>query len=106
MHVTLDINETLNNEGFDLSQSEIIEIDQLKFNEAKHLYFKIAKKEEFNYPICSFGITLKFDVQEIDAKGNPHGNSYKDNYKISKNLDIKFSDYFICDGSIRTENFE
>ena len=44
MHVTLDINETLNNEGFDLSQSEIIEIDQLKFNEAKHLYFKIARK--------------------------------------------------------------
>jgi hypothetical protein len=106
MNVSLDLKETLNNEGFDLSQSEIIEIDKLKFNEPKHLYFKLTRKDDFNYPICCFGVDLKFDVQEIDAKGNPHGNSYKDNYKLTKKLEVKFSDYFKNDFTVQLNNFE
>ena len=49
---------------------------------------------------------IPFDVQEIDAKGNPHGNSYKDSYKMNKKVEVKFSDYFRYDPSVRVENFE
>ena len=96
----------MNNSGFDLSKTEIIEVDQLRYNEPKHLYLKLSKKEEENYPICNFGISLKFDVQEIDAKGNPHGNSYKDSYKMNKKVEVKFSDYFKFDPTVRVDNFE
>jgi len=78
----------------------------LKLNEPKHLYLKLAKKEEENYPICIFGISLKFDVQEIDLKGNSHGNSYKDSYKMNKKVEVKFSDYFKYDPTVRVDNFE
>lgn len=96
----------MNNNGFDLTKTEIIEVDQLKLNEPKHLYLKLAKKDDENYPICNFSISLKFDVQEIDIKGNPHGNSYKDSYKMNKKVEVKFSDYFKFDPSVRVDNFE
>ncbi len=105
-NVSLEINEMGQNEGLDLSKSEIIEVDQLRFNEPKHLYFKLSRLEEINYPICYFSVNLKFDVQEIDAKGNPHGNSYKDTYKINKKIELKFSDFFKYDGVVRIDNFE
>ncbi len=96
----------MNNNGFDLNKTEIIQIDQLRYNEPKHLYLKIARIEEENYPTCIFGINLKYDVQEIDIKGNPHGNTYKDSYKINKKVEVKFSDYFKYDPSVKINNFE
>lgn len=104
--VTIDLFDIAQNNGFDLTKSEIIEIDLLKLNEPKHLYFKLAKKEDILFPTCMFGVNLKYDVQEIDAKGNPHGNAYKDSYKINKKVEIKFSDYLRNDGAIRVDNFE
>jgi len=49
---------------------------------------------------------IKFDLQELDVKGNPHGNSYKDQYKIDKKIDITYSDYFTKNGKVKLNNFE
>jgi hypothetical protein len=94
------------NPRFDLSKSEIIEIDQLKYNEDKHIFLKLVKSEDVIYGSCSFGVFLKFDVQELDAKGNPHGNLYKDQYKIDNKVEVKYSDYFINNPKVSLNNFE
>lgn len=99
----MDISET---NGFDLGKSEIIEIDQLKFNQMRHLFFKLSKKEDEALASCNFNILLKYEVQEIDAKGNPHGNPYRDQYKVDKKVEIKFSDYFISNPKVHLNNFE
>jgi hypothetical protein len=49
---------------------------------------------------------LKYEVQELDAKGAPHGNSYKDQYKIDKKIQINYSDYFIPNKKVNISNFE
>jgi hypothetical protein len=36
--------------------------------------------------VCSFKISLKFNVQEIDVKGNSHGNPYPDDFSIAKKV--------------------
>jgi uncharacterized protein YdgA (DUF945 family) len=104
--VTIELSDIAVNSGFDFSKSEIIEIDRLKFNETKHLFFKLCKLENLPYAFCSFNVNLKYDLQELDVKGNPHGNSYKDQYKIDAKVEMKFSDYFLKNNKVNLNNFE
>ena len=94
------------NSGFDFSKSEIIEVDKLKYNEAKHLFFKLSKLEDEMYAGCSFNILLKYDVQELDGKGNPHGSTYKDQYKLNNKVEMTYSDYFLKNTKVNLNNFE
>jgi len=105
-NITIELTDLSSESGFVFSKSEIIEIEDLKYNEDKHIFFKLVKSEEETYGHCSFGIFLKFDVQELDAKGNPHGNTYKDQYKIDSKVTIKYSDYFVTNPKVSLSNFE
>lgn len=105
-NVTIELIDISVNNGFNLAKSEIIEIETLKLNEPKHLFFKLTKKEGIKYPYCSFNILLKYDVQELDAKGNPHGNPYKDQYKIDKKIELSYADYFVRNPKVNLQNFE
>ena len=105
-NVSIELIDLSPDSGFDFSKSEIIEIDQLKYNQDKHIFFKLVKSEEQTYGSCSFGIFLKFDVQELDDKGNPHGNTYKDQYKIDSKVTVKYSDYFMSNPKVNLNNFE
>ena len=49
---------------------------------------------------------LKFDVQELDTKGNPHGPTYKDQYKLEKKVEVTYSDYFRQNRNVNLGNFE
>jgi hypothetical protein len=104
--VTIELLDISTESGFDFSKSEIIEIEKLKYNEPKHLFFKLSKNEDEVYASCSFNILLKYDVQELDAKGNPHGNSYKDQYKIDKKVEIAYADYFLQNKKVNLSNYE
>lgn len=104
--MTIELLNISENPGFDISKSEIIEIDELKYNEPKHLFFKLIKNEDEVYPSCSFNILLKFDLQELDVKGNPHGNPYKEQYKIDKKVSVNYNDYFIKNPKVSLNNFE
>jgi hypothetical protein len=104
--VTIELLDISAESGFDFSKSEIIEIEKLKYNEPKHLFFKLSKNEDEVYASCSFNILLKYDVQELDAKGNPHGNSYKDQYKIDKKVEIAYADYFLQNKKVNLSNYE
>lgn len=105
-NVSIDVQGITAEKGFDFSHAEIIDIEALKYGETKHLFFKLEKKEDYIYSTCSFNIQLKYDVQEIDAKGNPHGAPYKDTYKIDKQVVVKVSDYFIQNPRVNLTNFE
>ena len=85
---------------------QIIEIDSIKFNEKKNLFLKLTKSGEQLYPFISFQILLKYDVQELDVNGNPHGSTYKDSFKIEKRVDVKFSDFFKPNIKVNLTNFE
>ena len=78
----------------------------MKYNEERHIFLKLSKSEEETYGSCTFSIFLKFDVQELDSKGNPHGSSYKDQYKMDNRIDIKYSDYFMNNLKVNLNNFE
>jgi hypothetical protein len=105
-NVTIEFGEVSSNPGFDLTKTEIIEIDKLNYNEPKHLFLKLVKKEEEIYAGISFNILLKFDVQELDTKGNPHGPTYKDQYKLDKKVEVTYSDYFRQNRNVNLGNFE
>jgi hypothetical protein len=45
-------------------------------------------------------------VQELDSKGNPHGPSYKDQYKLEKKVQVSYSDFFLQNRKINLGNFE
>ena len=105
-NVTIELLDIAADSGFDFSKSEIIEIEKLKFNEPKHLFFKMAKNEDEVYADCSFNILLKYDVQELDTKGNPHGSPYKDQYKLDKKVEVTYSDYFTPNKKVNVSNFE
>ena len=102
--VTLDM-QTISNEGFDLEKLEIIPIKSLKTNESGHLYFKLLKNKDEIYSSCSFNCTLKFDLQELDVKGNPHGIAVKETYKLDKPVEVDYSDYYIKNGKVNADNF-
>ena len=91
--VSIDIEE-LKSEGFDFEKTEIIEIEKLSTNETGHLYLKLLKNNDDVISTCSFNIVLKFDLQELDVKGNPHGIAVKETYKIDKVVEISFADYY------------
>jgi uncharacterized protein YdgA (DUF945 family) len=104
--VTIDVFDISGGAGFDFSKTEIIEVAHLKLNEPRHLFLKLSKYENQIYSSCSFGLKLKYQVQEIDVKGNAHGASYPDEYKIDKKVEIKYSDYFVANPRVNLSNFE
>jgi hypothetical protein len=103
-NITIDI-ENLNNEGFDFDKAEIIQIKSLTSNQTGHLYFKILKNSDVMYSSCSFQITLNFDLQELDIKGNSHGIPVKETYKIDKLVEISYGDYYRIYNKVNLENF-
>ena len=102
--ISLDM-QMLNYEGFDLDKTEIIPIKSLKTNESGHLYFKLLKNKDSIYSNCSFNCTLKFDLQELDVKGNPHGIPVKETYKLDKPVEVCYADYYIKNSKVNLENF-
>ena len=102
--VSIDV-ENLSSEGFDFDKTEIIPIKSLKTNESGHLYFKLVKEKDEVYSNCSFNCTLKFDLQELDVKGNPHGIAVKETYKLDKMVEVSYADYYIKNSKINLDNF-
>jgi coatomer protein complex subunit gamma len=103
-NVSLDIEDSQNS-GFDFNKTEIIEIKSLNTNQTGHLYLKLSKEPNIVYSSCSFHIILKFDLQELDVKGNPHGIPVKETYKIDKLIEISYADYYIPNSKVNLENF-
>ncbi|MCQ2815994.1 MAG: hypothetical protein MJ252_01900 [archaeon] len=103
-NVTIDI-EDLESNGFDFSKTEIIEIQKLSTNETGHLYLKLSKNEDVDYSSCTFTILLKFDLQELDVKGKPHGIAVKEQYKIDQTVEINYFDYFTRNTKVDFQNF-
>ena len=97
--------ENLTSEGFDFDKTEIIPIKSLKTNESGHLYFKLLKDKDEIYSNCSFNCTLKFDLQELDVKGNPHGIPVKETYKLDKMVEVSYADYYIKNSKVNVDNF-
>ena len=64
------------------------------------------KKEDETYAGIGFNILLKYDVQELDTKGNPHGPTYKDQYKLDKKVEVNYADYFRQNRNVNLGNFE
>lgn len=102
--VTIDI-EDLKSSGFDFDKTEIIEIEKLGTNESGHLYLKLLKNDDDGLSVCSFNIVLKFDLQELDVKGNPHGIAVKETYKIDKTVEISYADYYKKNSKVTINNF-
>ena len=103
-NISLDISKA-SSEDFLLDQAEIISIGQLKYEEAKNLYINFKSKPNVKYPSITFNVGLLYDVYELDHKGNPHGDSYKDKYLCDKKVEIKFSDYLSSHSIISIEVF-
>ena len=104
-NITIDI-DNLQSEGFDFDKTEIIPIKSLKTNEIGHLYFKLLKEKDEVYSNCSFNCTLKFDLQELDVKGNPHGIPIKETYKLDKIVEVSYADYYIKNPKVNIDNFQ
>ena len=102
--VSIDIDE-LESTGFDFTKTEIIDIDSLSTNQKGHLYLKLLKDDNSIYSTCSFKATLKFDLQELDVKGNAHGIAVKEQYKIDKVVDVSYADYFAKNQKVNLMNF-
>ena len=66
----------------------------------------MSKLEEDPFAGCSFNIVLKYEVQELDGKGNPHGTAYKDQYKINSKVEVSYADYFIKNPRVNLNNYE
>ena len=104
-NITIDI-DNLQSEGFDFDKTEIIPIKSLKTNETGHLYFKLLKEKDEVYSNCSFNCTLKFDLQELDVKGNPHGIPIKETHKLDKIVEVSYADYYIKNPKVNIDNFQ
>ena len=104
-NVTIEV-DNLQQEGFDPDKTEIIQIKSLKTNESGHLYFKLLKEKDQLYSNCSFNCILKFDLQELDVKGNPHGIPVKETYKLDKQVEVSYADYYVKNTKINIENFQ
>ena len=102
--ISIDV-DNLTSEGFDFDKTEIIPIKSLKTNESGHLYFKLLKDKDEIYSNCSFNCTLKFDLQELDVKGNPHGIAVKETYKLDKMVEVSYADYYIKNSKVNVDNF-
>ncbi len=98
--------ENLQSEGFDFDKAEILPIKSLKTNEEGHLYFAILKEKDEIYSNCSFNCTLKFDLQELDVKGNPHGIPIKETYKLEKVVEVTYADYYVKNPKVNIDNFQ
>ena len=97
--------DNLTSNGFDFDKTEIIPIKSLKTNESGHLYFKLLKEKDSIYSNCSFNCTLKFDLQELDVKGNPHGIAVKETYKLDKKVEVSYADYYMKNKKVNADNF-
>ena len=102
--ISIDV-DNLTSEGFDFDKTEIIPIKSLKTNESGHLYFKLLKDKDEIYSNCSFNCALKFDLQELDVKGNPHGIAVKETYKLDKMVEVSYADYYIKNSKVNVDNF-
>ena len=104
-NISIDV-DNLQSEGFDFDKAEIIPIKSLKTNESGHLLFKLLKEKDETYSNCSFNCTLKFDLQELDVKGNPHGIAIKETYKLEKIVEVSYADYYIKNPKVNIDNFQ
>ena len=104
-NISIDV-DNLQSEGFDFDKAEIVPIKTLKTNETEHLYFGILKEKDEFYSNCSFNCTLKFDLQELDVKGNPHGIPIKETYKLDKIVEISYADYYVKNPKVDIDNFQ
>ena len=104
-NISIDV-DNLQSEGFDFDKAEIVPIKTLKTNETEHLYFGIVKEKDEIYSNCSFNCTLKFDLQELDVKGNPHGIPIKETYKLDKVVEISYADYYVKNPKVDIDNFQ
>ena len=104
-NISIDV-DNLQSEGFDFDKAEIVPIKTLKTNETEHLYFGILKEKDEIYSNCSFNCTLKFDLQELDVKGNPHAIPIKETYKLDKIVEISYADYYVKNPKVDIDNFQ
>ena len=102
--VSLDVDE-LESAGFDFAKAEIIDIASLSTGQSGHLYLKLLKEDNSVYSTCSFKATLKFELQELDVKGNAHGIAVKEQYKIDKSVEVSYADYFAKNQKVSPMNF-
>ena len=49
---------------------------------------------------------MKFDLQELDVKGNPHGIPIKETYKLDKIVEISYADYYVKNPKVDIDNFQ
>jgi coatomer protein complex subunit gamma len=98
--------DNLQSEGFNFDKAEIIPIKSLKTNDVGHLYFSILKEKDEIYSNCTFNCTLKFDLQELDVKGNPHGIPIKETYKLEKEVEVSYADYYVKNQKVNIDNFQ
>ena len=96
----------MQSEGFNFDKAEIIPIKSLKTNDVGHLYFSILKEKDEIYSNCTFNCTLKFDLQELDVKGNPHGIPIKETYKLEKEVEVSYADYYVKNQKVNIDNFQ
>ena len=104
-NISIDV-DNLQSEGFDFDKAEIIPIKSLKTNESGHLLFKLLKEKDETYSNCSFNCILKFDLQELDVKGNPHGIPIKETYKLEKVVEVSYADYYVKNPKVDIDNFQ
>ena len=104
-NISIDV-DNLQSEGFDFDKAEIVPIKSLKTNESGHLLFGILKEKDETYSNCSFNCTLKFDLQELDVKGNPHGIPIKESYKLDKVVEVSYADYYVKNPKVDIDNFQ
>ena len=104
-NISIDV-DNLQSEGFDFNRAEIVPIKSLKTNESGHLLFGILKEKDEIYSNCSFNCTLKFDLQELDVKGNPHGIPIKETYKLDKLVEVSYADYYAKNPKVDLDNFQ
>ena len=104
-NISIEI-DNLQSEGFNFDKAEIIPIKSLKTNDVGHLYFSILKEKDEIYSNCTFNCTLKFDLQELDVKGNPHGIPIKETYKLEKEVEVSYADYYVKNQKVNIDNFQ
>ena len=69
------------------------------------IYILNYSKKNIVYSNCSFNCSLKFDLQELDVKGNPHGIAVKETYKLDKMVEVSYADYYMKIKKVNVDNF-
>lgn len=105
-NISVEVFNKSEENDFNLSKIEVINIDSLAYNEKKSFFLKLLSNGETTYPMISFQIKLNYEVQELDSRGQAHGDIYRDLYQVDKRVEVKYSDFLFPSSKITEENFE